>query len=149
VHEKYLAMARDAAASGDRITAENYLQHAEHYFRIINADNDGDGRGRGTGQRTGRQQPDETSTANGEGDEAIVVDRAAPQSGNGVDSDAKGSEGGGEERQALTNGEAEHASEPEAAAAPKKPRAARAPRGRGRAAASPASDKPQPPQSEE
>ncbi len=36
VHEKYQALARDAAASGDRIMAENYLQHAEHYFRIIN-----------------------------------------------------------------------------------------------------------------
>ncbi|HSK38159.1 MAG TPA: DUF4167 domain-containing protein [Arenibaculum sp.] len=35
VHEKYLALARDAQASGDRIAAENYLQHAEHYYRII------------------------------------------------------------------------------------------------------------------
>jgi hypothetical protein len=36
VYEKYLQLARDAAAAGDRIAAENYLQHAEHYFRIIN-----------------------------------------------------------------------------------------------------------------
>lgn len=35
VYEKYQALARDAASSGDRIQAENYLQHAEHYFRII------------------------------------------------------------------------------------------------------------------
>ena len=35
VHEKYLQLARDAFASGDRITAENLYQHAEHYFRII------------------------------------------------------------------------------------------------------------------
>jgi hypothetical protein len=35
--EKYLAMARDAAAAGDRIAAENYYQHAEHYFRTLNA----------------------------------------------------------------------------------------------------------------
>ena len=35
VHEKYLAMARDASSSGDRIAAENYYQHAEHYFRIL------------------------------------------------------------------------------------------------------------------
>jgi len=47
VHEKYLALARDAGSAGDRIAAENYLQHAEHYFRIINMDNDGDGRVRG------------------------------------------------------------------------------------------------------
>jgi len=37
VHEKYLQLARDAASSGDRIMAENYLQHAEHYYRIIAA----------------------------------------------------------------------------------------------------------------
>ncbi len=37
VAEKYGALARDAQASGDVITAENYLQHAEHYNRIIMA----------------------------------------------------------------------------------------------------------------
>lgn len=37
VYEKYLQLARDANASGDRVMAENYLQHAEHYFRIIAA----------------------------------------------------------------------------------------------------------------
>jgi hypothetical protein len=37
VYEKYLQLARDSNASGDRVTAENYLQHAEHYFRIMAA----------------------------------------------------------------------------------------------------------------
>ncbi len=37
VAEKYLQLARDAQASGDSVMAENYLQHAEHYFRIISA----------------------------------------------------------------------------------------------------------------
>lgn len=37
VYEKYLQMARDANSSGDRVMAENYLQHAEHYFRIMSA----------------------------------------------------------------------------------------------------------------
>lgn len=36
VHEKYLALAKDATSAGDTIMAENYLQHAEHYQRIIN-----------------------------------------------------------------------------------------------------------------
>lgn len=40
VHEKYQALARDAAAAGDRVAAENYLQHAEHYYRIIEAINE-------------------------------------------------------------------------------------------------------------
>ncbi len=37
IYEKYQTLARDANASGDRIMAENYLQHAEHYLRLINA----------------------------------------------------------------------------------------------------------------
>ncbi|MGI9384436.1 MAG: DUF4167 domain-containing protein [Methyloligellaceae bacterium] len=37
IAEKYGALARDAQASGDVITAENYFQHAEHYNRIIAA----------------------------------------------------------------------------------------------------------------
>ena len=37
VLEKYLALARDASSSADRVAAENYYQHAEHYFRMINA----------------------------------------------------------------------------------------------------------------
>jgi hypothetical protein len=37
VLEKYLALARDASSAGDRIAAENFLQHAEHYYRLINA----------------------------------------------------------------------------------------------------------------
>lgn len=40
VHEKYQALARDAQSSGDRVAAENFLQHAEHYFRIIEAINE-------------------------------------------------------------------------------------------------------------
>ena len=37
VAEKYSTLARDAQSSGDRVMAENYLQHAEHYNRIIAA----------------------------------------------------------------------------------------------------------------
>ncbi|MDB5739186.1 MAG: hypothetical protein JWP16_226 [Alphaproteobacteria bacterium] len=37
VYEKYLQMARDANSGGDRVMAENYLQHAEHYYRIMAA----------------------------------------------------------------------------------------------------------------
>jgi hypothetical protein len=35
VAEKYLQLARDAHSSGDPVAAENYFQHAEHYFRLI------------------------------------------------------------------------------------------------------------------
>jgi hypothetical protein len=40
VFEKYQALARDAQSAGDRVAAENYLQHAEHYYRIIEAINE-------------------------------------------------------------------------------------------------------------
>jgi len=41
IFERYVALAREAATSGDRIAAENFYQHAEHFFRIANASRDG------------------------------------------------------------------------------------------------------------
>ncbi|MBS7813080.1 DUF4167 domain-containing protein [Roseococcus sp. XZZS9] len=37
--EKYLQLGRDATGGGDRVAAEGYFQHAEHYFRILGAMN--------------------------------------------------------------------------------------------------------------
>ena len=37
-YERYLALARAKAQSGDMIGAENYYQHAEHYFRSMSPD---------------------------------------------------------------------------------------------------------------
>jgi Domain of unknown function (DUF4167) len=37
IAEKYVTLARDAQSSGDPVAAENYYQHAEHYFRLIAA----------------------------------------------------------------------------------------------------------------
>jgi len=37
IADKYLQLARDAQSSGDPVSGENYLQHAEHYFRLIAA----------------------------------------------------------------------------------------------------------------
>ncbi len=37
VIDKYLALARDAQTSGDRVMSENFLQHAEHYQRLLSA----------------------------------------------------------------------------------------------------------------
>lgn len=44
IFDKYQSLARDASSSGDRILAESYLQHAEHYFRIMLANNSANGR---------------------------------------------------------------------------------------------------------
>jgi hypothetical protein len=56
IAEKYIALARDAQSSGDPVLAENYLQHAEHYSRIIMAYREqmspqGEGGMNGNGQR--------------------------------------------------------------------------------------------------
>ncbi len=35
--ERYMQLARDAYSSGDRVLAENFFQHADHYFRLLRA----------------------------------------------------------------------------------------------------------------
>ena len=45
VFERYVALAREAQAAGDRVAAENLYQHAEHYFRVMNAQGEGQGHG--------------------------------------------------------------------------------------------------------
>ncbi len=55
VMERYLALARDATTAGDRITAEGYFQHAEHYFRVMTAN------GRDAGKGEDRTQPQPAS----------------------------------------------------------------------------------------
>src|ERR1700754_3395155 len=48
--EKYLQLGRDATSGGDRVTAEAFFQHAEHYFRILNAMNQAQQQGQPNGQ---------------------------------------------------------------------------------------------------
>lgn len=70
VFERYVALAREATASGDRIAAENFFQHAEHYFRVMNANGEANlhGAPRQTtpadvemsGVEEERREPDET-----------------------------------------------------------------------------------------
>lgn len=64
VYERYLALAREAQSSGDRVAAENFYQHAEHYFRVMNANGDG------FPQRQQQQQaPVEAEPVEGEGEQ--------------------------------------------------------------------------------
>jgi hypothetical protein len=76
VFERYLALAREATASGDRVAAENFYQHAEHYFRINNA------RRESNQQRTLPRSttPDDVEMNSSEADSREVdVDRFRPQ----------------------------------------------------------------------
>jgi hypothetical protein len=54
--EKYLQLGRDATSGGDRVTAEAFFQHAEHYFRILNAMNQAQQQGQPNGQAPQQQQ---------------------------------------------------------------------------------------------
>jgi hypothetical protein len=54
--EKYLALARDASMGGDRVLAENYFQHADHYYRVLNARFEQNGQPRRDGQGQQPQQ---------------------------------------------------------------------------------------------
>ncbi len=54
--EKYQQLGRDATSSGDRVMAEGYFQHAEHYFRILNAMNQAVQQGQGQQQGNGQYQ---------------------------------------------------------------------------------------------
>jgi hypothetical protein len=77
--EKYLALAREAQAAGDRIAAENYSQHAEHYFRVSNAGAEGNSRSRHHQPAEGTSQPESAVApprplTNGSGDVLRGID---------------------------------------------------------------------------
>ncbi|AGF74947.1 hypothetical protein BAnh1_10790 [Bartonella australis AUST/NH1] len=57
IADKYVSLARDAQGAGDRVMSENYLQHAEHYLRIILS---------AAGQMTQSAQRDENSEQDNE-----------------------------------------------------------------------------------
>ena len=62
IYEKYQALARDANAVGDRVGAENYLQHAEHYYRILVANQAANGRNGAAPGRDPRLEGDGSSS---------------------------------------------------------------------------------------
>lgn len=97
VYEKYLQLARDSNSAGDRVMAENYLQHAEHYYRLImafqaqqqaqqgpqqanNAQPYGGGGGNGNGQQPGAYQ---NNNNNNNGQQYRQANGAGPADANG------------------------------------------------------------------
>lgn len=98
IAEKYVSMARDALSSGDPVLAENYLQHAEHYNRIIMAHREqqmsddgrpanGAGRGRGGLDSLDDEGGDEGESASGERQQSRAHDSQpnVPASGASAD----------------------------------------------------------------
>lgn len=148
IAEKYTTLARDAQSSGDRVMAENYLQHAEHYNRIIMAaqaqmpqqpvrdnrddddlDEDGDDAANATQQNRGDQGRGEhqDGRSNGSGPQPVIdgvpAEVALKQGGmpdNGASQDNGGAQEGDAEASA-DDGEAQEA--PRRARRPRRPRA--------------------------
>jgi Domain of unknown function (DUF4167) len=52
-YEKYVALARAAALTGDAVETENYYQHAEHYFRLMKDERIATGLGDSDSQKDG------------------------------------------------------------------------------------------------
>jgi hypothetical protein len=90
IYERYLQLARDATSSGDRVLGENYLQHADHYFRLVRSMqpatpvqqpqqhyNEGGGDYEGDEEGAPEGEGAEETEARGEGDEQPEADYAA------------------------------------------------------------------------
>jgi hypothetical protein len=112
IAEKYSTLARDAAASGDSVQAENYLQHAEHYNRIImaaqaqaspNAQPAGEGANGSGGQRHRRQQGGDDGGRGGDdafvnGEDMDEAGEPAQQAETAASDRPSGESGGGKRR---------------------------------------------------
>lgn len=84
IAEKYSTLARDALVSGDPVTAENFLQHAEHYYRIIMA----------AQAQAPAEQPSDSSNGSGGAHKAsdgssAVSEEASGNKANGSEAEAK------------------------------------------------------------
>jgi hypothetical protein len=84
VHERYLNLARDAAAAGDRVAAENFFQHADHYYRLINMNGEGRPPQHGPHPHQG-QQPQPPGGPQPPMNNGMVNDPQYGQGANGVD----------------------------------------------------------------
>jgi hypothetical protein len=80
IYEKYLQLARDANSSGDRVMAENYLQHAEHYYRIMAAQQAQLQQYQQQQALQQQQQAANGNRTNGQGDQPFAQQPAAAQS---------------------------------------------------------------------
>ena len=87
LHEKYLALAHDAATSGERISAEAYTQFADHYFRLHQA---------AVGVAESKRQQDQVDPLNSDAPKPSDVNqtngvdmRGVEKSGNSMKNDSK------------------------------------------------------------
>ena len=99
VYEKYLQLARDANSAGDRVMAENYLQHAEHYYRILSAAQAQQAAYAAQNPQPVQQQVNGNRPPNGSGEQPYL--QGAPQPAGPSFSLADGGESEEEEEEAV------------------------------------------------
>jgi hypothetical protein len=156
IYERYLQLARDATSSGDRVLGENYLQHADHYFRLVRSmqpaqphpqqQQDRFNDAERDGYEEGSQEMDraEGGEASAEGDEQPDAEFSQGQQQQGQDREGgnrrrgrrnrfRPGEGEGAEVAAREGGNEERSEsrpprEPRAEGEPREPRRERAPR---------------------
>jgi Domain of unknown function (DUF4167) len=107
--EKYLQLGRDATGVGDRVTAEGYFQHAEHYFRILNAMSQAQGGGQQQHHHQRRYQsgPEAGVSADGEADGmGEQPETVAHANGGGAGAQANGAQVNGHAPEADGEGDA-------------------------------------------
>ena len=94
IHEKYLTLARDASSSGDRVSAENYSQHAEHYHRVLAVEAEQrEQREQRNNQQTGRhQRPNGRDDDVSKSDASANLDSSIAQGDLGEPKDGAGAE---------------------------------------------------------
>lgn len=77
IYEKYQQLARDAASSSDRVGAENFLQHAEHYYRLMIANG---------------PKPEQRNNADGQQDESFDGNSGEAETDSAANSSGSASE---------------------------------------------------------
>ncbi|MEO3427212.1 DUF4167 domain-containing protein [Pelagibius sp. CAU 1746] len=139
VYEKYLTLARDATSAGDRVAAEAYYQHAEHYFRILSDSTDPQAGGRRQEERQPQQSYNGADGEEANGNAVAAAEDAAKNNGAVLEAQQPAAERPGAEQPEVSQPGAEQpeiggAPAPVAAAdgqngegeAPQKPRRSRA-----------------------
>jgi uncharacterized protein DUF4167 len=135
VAEKYVQLARDASAAGDLVMSENYLQHAEHYFRLISAaqaqnQSLNQNQGQNQGQNPARLEQSGPERINDDDDQADER-QAGPDTQTRVNGTARAQESRGEssresrgETRSESSGDADGGEErpPRREARPRRPR---------------------------
>jgi len=82
VVDKYQALAREAATAGDPVKAENYYQHAEHYYRVISTNGSAD-------NKQGQQQRENHRNKQNNGhDHQKAANEMPKEKGNGLENES-------------------------------------------------------------